>query len=67
MAQILNTPAIIVIREPERTGLPSTLTYATSGVPTPIARPASVAPIVRQVDSSARSFGSAVTADAIEP
>ena len=56
-----------VMREPDRTVFPFTVTNANSGVPTPITSPASVAPIVLQGDSSARSFGSDETAEAMEP
>ena len=37
------------------------------GVATPMTMLASVEPMVRQVDSSARSLGSAETAEAMEP
>ena len=62
-----NTPAMIVIRLPESTGLPSTVTYATNGVPVPITRLAREAPTERHVDKEALSVGSGEIADAMDP
>ena len=58
---------MMVMREPESMVLPSTVTYAIIGVPTPMTRLARLAPMVRQVDSSARSLDSGETAEAMEP
>ncbi len=63
IALTAKTPAMAVILGPDNTVLPSTTTNATIGVPAPITSPA----MVRQVDNSARSFGSLETAETMDP
>ena len=66
-APMENTPAMSMKRLPFRTLLPSTVSYAMSGMPAPMTTPASVAPMVRNVDRDWRSPGSAEMAEAMEP
>ena len=58
---------MIVIRLPDNTVFPLTVSYANNGAPTPITKAAKVPPTERQVDKLARSLASAEMADAIEP
>ena len=65
--RIEKIPAIAVNLGPLSTVFSPTLSYAKRGIPAPTITPASVLPIVLNVDSDCLSLGSGEIADAIEP